>query len=329
MAALYRGQPDRSKGNEVSRRFLHVANGTCTTRLIDAAGIPGERSLWADPLHGGPVPGGLTDDELLEVRRRHLGRAGDAALDPVNDLRRWRAVVGQHEGYDELVLWFEHDVFDQLNLIQVLDWIRHHVPAEKPVSLVSIDAFPGHPAFKGLGELSPGDMPGLLAGRRPVNDQQFELATEAWRAFREQTPQPLDALRQQHTAALPFLSRALTRLLQELPWTGDGLSRTERRLLQMAAGGPTAPSAALSRMHEGEDAYYVTDTAVSDLAAELSQTSPPLLHADGSLAEAGRTVLARQADRIALCGIDRWLGGTHLRTDNVWRWDQQKQQVKR
>ena len=53
-------------------RFLHVANGTCTTRLIESAGIPGTLSIWADPLYEGPVPGGLTDAELLELRARHL-----------------------------------------------------------------------------------------------------------------------------------------------------------------------------------------------------------------------------------------------------------------
>ena len=31
---------------------------------------------------------------------------------------------GRHESYDELILWFEHDLFDQLNLIQLLTWIR-------------------------------------------------------------------------------------------------------------------------------------------------------------------------------------------------------------
>src|SRR6266446_9638303 len=57
-------------------RFHHVANGTCTTRLIQAAGIPGALSIWADPLHDGPVPGGLTDEELLDVRSRyHTGPA--------------------------------------------------------------------------------------------------------------------------------------------------------------------------------------------------------------------------------------------------------------
>ena len=225
----------------MSTRFLHVANGTCTTRLIEAAGIPGALSLWANPLHEGPVPGHLTDAELLEVRRRYLAGPGEASIDPVNDLRRWRAVVEEHAAYDELVLWFEHDLFDQLNLVQVLEWVHRHVPMEKPVSQVSIDAFPGHPEFKGLGELAPGDMVFLLTARQPVSGAQFGLAGQAWRAFREPTPESLDALRRSDTTALPFLSRAVTRLLQELPWTTDGLSRTERQLLRLAAAGPLDP----------------------------------------------------------------------------------------
>ena len=50
-------------------RLLHVANGTATTTTIEAAGIPGTMSIWADPLHDGPVPGGIDDDALLAVRR--------------------------------------------------------------------------------------------------------------------------------------------------------------------------------------------------------------------------------------------------------------------
>src|SRR5436190_16186181 len=60
--------PPRCRGAAVTararHRFLHVANGTSTTRIIEAAGIPGACSLWADPLYEGPVPGGLSDTEL-------------------------------------------------------------------------------------------------------------------------------------------------------------------------------------------------------------------------------------------------------------------------
>ena len=58
-------------------RFLHVANGTSPALTIEAAGIPGACSIWADPLYEGPVPGGLSDAELLDVRRRYLAGPAD------------------------------------------------------------------------------------------------------------------------------------------------------------------------------------------------------------------------------------------------------------
>jgi hypothetical protein len=36
---------------------------------------------------------------------------------------------------------------------------------------------------------------------------------------------------------------------------------------------------------------------------------------------AGERVLRSEADRVELLGIHRWVGGTHLRTENLWRWD--------
>lgn len=148
-------------------RFLHVATGTCTTNIIEAAGIPGMQSIWADPLYEGPVPAGLSDEELLDVRARYLaGPTQDSSVEPLKDLRRWRQTIAAHDAYDELVLWFEHDLFDQLNLIQILSWISSRLPAAKVVSLVCIGSFPGHPRFKGLGELTPDELASLLETRR-------------------------------------------------------------------------------------------------------------------------------------------------------------------
>ena len=73
------------------RRYLHVANGTSVTMTLEAAGVPGLRSIWSDPLYEGPVPTGLSDDELREVRGAYLG--GGAVDDPMNDMRRWRDVI--------------------------------------------------------------------------------------------------------------------------------------------------------------------------------------------------------------------------------------------
>jgi hypothetical protein len=312
---------------------------------IEAAGIPGICSIWADPLYEGPVPGGLTDSELIDARMRYLAGAADVRpadeiaiqmpVDRGNDMRQWRAAIERHDAYDELILWFEHDLFDQLNLIQVLTWIDDHLPAAKPVSLICIGSFPGRPDFKGLGELTPEELAPLLDMRQPVSGSQYEMARRAWQAFREPTPEALDELRQGNSAALPYLPAALTRFLQEYPWTRDGLSRTERRLLDLTNDGGIALSKAFPRMHEGEEAYHVTDASLLGIAETLSRTSPPLLtfrrphEANDSVLEgvaaatdAGRSVSAGQLDRVDLCGGDRWLGGVHVQGRGpIWRWD--------
>jgi hypothetical protein len=313
-------------------RFLHVANGTCTTSVIRAAGIPGLRSQWADLLNEGPVPGGLTDEELVAVRERFLA-GPDANLEDEheNSLRTWRAAIDRHESYDEMILWFEHDLFDQLNVIQLLTRIRGRVPAAKTVSLVCIGSFPGRPAFKGLGELAPDEL------------AQYALAARAWNAFRAADPEDLDRLWRTDLQTLPFLSAALRRFLEEYPWTRDGLSRSERRLLELADPGPTGLIAAFPRMQEGEKAYFITDGSILSLVETFSRTTPALLTYDAaastaghvlrgavSITNAGREVLAGRLDRIATCGLDRWYGGVHLQGNGpMWRWDDQAERIRK
>jgi hypothetical protein len=325
-------------------RVLHVANGTSTTSTITAAGLPGDVSIWADPLHEGAVPAGVSDDELIEIRAKAIAASADGAAEVVADgLRQWRARLADRSSYDELVLWFEHDLFDQLNLIQLLAWIADHLPDDTPVSLICIDSFPGKPSFKGLGELTPEELAPLFDRRQPVTGAHYALAVRVWHAFRLPTPESLAALRASDATALPFLARAVRRFLEEYPWTTDGLSRTERRLLTLAGEGPSTLMSLFPRMHDDERAYYVTDTSLVTMADELSRAPAPLLRLTGErgdigtslrqqvqLTEMGRAVLGGELDRVTIGGIDRWLGGVHLQGAQAsWRWDPDRQTIAR
>ena len=325
-------------------RFLHVANGSATTSLIEAAGIPGRSSVWADVLYDGPVPGGMSDAELLRVRARHLSGPADAAyLDEVNGLQRWRDEIDDVSSYDELVLWYEHDLFDQLNLLQLLSWLKGRLAASKTVSLVEIGTFPGRPSFKGIGELNPADMAPLFETRTPIADERYVLSERAWTAFRQSSPETLDEFRRTATRAIPFLDSALKRFLEEYPWINDGLSRSERRLLEIASSGPADLWTTFVQMHQGETAYYITDLSLLDLLREFSRLDPPLITIAGTsleehripngtvtITDRGRAILNGTLDRVATYGIDRWFGGVHLTPDGVvWRWNDGEQRIVR
>jgi hypothetical protein len=252
---------------------LHVANGHCTTRLIEAAGLPGRTQIWADALHDGPVPD-LPDEELVGVRAQVIASGLGVSPEAVaEDLRQWRAVVDDHSAYSELVLWFEHDLFDQLNLIQLLSRVGRDRVVPKPVSLISIDSYPGHPNFKGLGELTPADIAALFTTRTRVTPEQLALGAAAWDAFRRQD---LRQFLRRDTIALPYLAPALERYLDEAPGR-DGLTRSERRLLEQLSRGPLDIHAAWAGMHDGERAYYISDASFWSLIRSLAERSPALI----------------------------------------------------
>jgi hypothetical protein len=147
---------------------------------------------------------------------------------------------------------------------------------------------------------------------------------------------------------LPFVTPALKRLLEELPAPQDGLSATERRTLQAIASGAVTPVTAFKAAQDLEPAPFLGDawfyralTVLGTGDARLVETqtgeplppAPPLGDAHVfvrlplRLTRPGQRVLEGQADRVALLGIDRWVGGTHLTADTAWRWDPATQRL--
>ena len=170
---------------------------------------------------------------------------------------------------------------------------------------------------------------------------QLGLATRTWSAFRAPDPRQIERLLEADTSQLPFLAPALRRLLEELPWTGDGVSRSERRILDLARRAPIDVWQAFRRVSEDETAFYVADRSFWRIVDGLRSAAPALLEvraaADGgaalprgtiALTDVGREVLDGACDRIARCGIDRWLGGVHLEGRGpVWRFDAETRRV--
>lgn len=303
--------------------------------MILASGVPGTVSIWADPLNEGPVPGGMSDEQLRTIRARFLAGSGRGTRfeSVLSELEAWATALDRRGDHNEVVLWFEHDLFDQLVLLQILDRIGS-VPSPTPATLICIDRFPGHADFKGLGELTPREMATLFDARQPVTTAQIDLASRAWRAFRGPDPTGIEDLLRGDTSVLPFLGPALARHLEEFPWVGAGLSRSELRLLQLVAEKPAWIREVFPRMHDGESAFYITDSSLWDLVRRLSMLDPPLVvvdvqsEDDRALPRAsveatvrGRAIVSGSG-RVDRSEIERWLGGVHLdRRSPMWWWD--------
>ena len=320
--------------------LLHVTNGESAGNTLRQTSLGGAVLPWQDALHAGPVPD-VERAELLRTRAQFLsdcGWGGRRAL--LSGLeRRDRQFVEALAGGVQIVLWFEHDLYDQLQLVDALALGRERGATPE---LIVVGSFPGKPAFAGLGELTAAELETLWPARERAGEKTLDAAADVWSAVRASDPTALAARATRPVPGLPFVARALRRLLEELPAPGDGLSTTERQVLQALADGAGTPVAAFVAAQRLEEAPFLGDTwfyrALTDLGrgdARLVETqdgealpAPPPL-SDGQvfarlplrLTRTGERVLAGELDRVELAGVDRWVGGTHVTTAAVWRWD--------
>jgi hypothetical protein len=317
--------------------MLHVTNGECAADRIARAGFGGEILPWRDVLHEGPVPPDLDDAGLRARRAEFLGGAEPAAVESVlRDLEERDARLAV-PSRDEIVLWFEPDLYDQLQLLQILDRLSRDDLAETRVTAVA--------SIERMGDLQEQEARELHLARTALPAGALELAAHAWQRFRDPDPTRLEGLAARPHPELPHLQGAVRRHLEELPGLRDGLSRSERQALEALESGPLpAREAFVAGHHAREGFVFLGDLVFYSYLDRLASGNSPLVsvHRPGSreraipadadvvaeLTNDGRRILDGELDWIDLGGSDRWLGGVHLAGSAApWRWDADDRRV--
>lgn len=315
----------------MSKRLI-ITNGDSAADGLRAAGVAADILPWRDMLHDGPVPA-LPLEDLSAIRARWLAQEFAPAGTDVDDAFTTRdATLRNHAAYERIELWFEHDLYDQLQLIQILDALSER---SEGLFLVQADDY--------LGPMSAASLRALDGTAKAVKPAQTKAARVAWAAFTAETPEALADLATKGSS-LPFLPAALRRLLAELPDVDSGLSLTERRIVGALAEESATVGRLFKTTSDQEEARFLGDAPFFQRIDVLAFSPTPLIagvpfessrcrsapgnpdygtfaHSQIALTEAGRAALAGRFDHASENRIDRWLGGTHLTPQNLWRRD--------
>ncbi len=246
---------------------LIITNGDDAVARMREAGIRGEILPWRDILHEGPVPPSLSLEELSTVRAQFLAQRGWLPEEELHGAFRSRdAMIRRHGEFETVVLWFEHDLYDQLQLIQLLDFFA----AERREGVYLIQA------GKYLGREKPRALKTHFHLMEPVREAHLALARLAWSGFRAATPEPWAGLLGLGTHVLPFLRLATLRLLDELPHPASGLSRTDWMILSLVAQGVKKPLELYEAFTESEEVFFMGDLSFYHALDRLGAGGAPL-----------------------------------------------------
>jgi hypothetical protein len=322
---------------------LIVTNGDHAVERLRAAGIEDEILPWRDVLHDGPVPAEEALERLSQLRASFLSSEFGLPHESVAmDFAVRDSTIRGHARFPRLEIWLENDLYDQLQLIQILDFLGDVGRTEDVFLAQTRDP---------IGRMGTEAVARLAESAEPVTQDQFTLARIAWTAFTAPHPAPLAEIASEHRPSLPYLAPALKRLLAELPDPVRGLSLTQERVLEGLQAGPARANELFRHVVAQEEAQFMGDASffhrlealafvdnplIDGVCAPVRETmeSPDSLPDYGALAASelrltatGRNVLAGNKDHALINKADTWIGGVRLSPALLLRYDREKERL--
>jgi hypothetical protein len=317
---------------------LHIRCGSDIRTALEVAGFSGDFLEYSDALCQGPV---VEADTWLDQRAAFLASAygwhtGQSAEQEADKLRHAEErLASAARLYERVVIWVEHDSYDQLVLARCLAQFAEATP--RRLDLISVERYPGGARFIGLGQLPPESLRLLWDERKPVSAAQLDIGRVIWSLLRRDDPAPLAMAARSGLPDLPQMASALRRHCQEFPWLRDGLSLTERLVLQLLSERSRTVSEVFSvLMRDREPLPWLGDVMLSFILRSMQAVSARVFtgafddgpqnwpHERLTITDLGRAVSAGEVDWLSLSPPDRWLGGVCISsTRPCWRWNEQ------
>jgi hypothetical protein len=322
------------------RRLLHIVNGDSVGDKLRQGKIQGDVLVWREVYPFGPVYCDMESHRL--ERAQYLERTlGIPEAEYIRTCESQEQSLKDAISYDEITLWFEYDLFDQTMLCYLLHRLSKRSLGSTKLNLLCIDAYPGIESFRGLGQLSVGQLNALEGTWRRIGQAELEAGSRVWEAYASPDLQRHVQLLREDTSVLPFVREAFELHLSRLPSADHGMGIIEQVTLEFAADGECSPyelfksvSNKLHGLGMGDLEYWFWLKRMSQGSHALLEIGgagrlPDSLHQDAAairdrvvrITELGRSVLEGKADWVeGMRGEeDVWFGGLLLHGGTGWR----------
>jgi len=323
---------------------LHITHGDAANNFLRSIDIEGDFLSWDDVLHQGPIVGDVSLQQFSKIRADYMAKIGWGDV---------KHILGKFEYRDStfidainnrtVVLWNSWELFDQLHLMQICDWLYRNIEQENAVRIVFVGDYIGSP------HISNEQWQQMAAQPQDLSFEQIQLAAKLWRSWTQPTPEALfNAYNELDLSIIPFIKQALTRLINELPAKRTGLSHSEKLILKSLSKEPQSLADMFNYVCKKERIVFMGDLSFIGVIDAMTNSQMPLLLPEDRgpfiaeqtmhdrnewmqrcfyLTADGENVLQQRMDWLRHHQIDRWWGGTHLTPRNDWRWDAKAHQV--
>lgn len=215
--------------------FLHITNGDSTTEYLKSLKFQGDFITWREMLCEGRTSLDVGSESFWKTRFNFLkANYKVTKKNFINlTLKEYRNLC-QTKGQKEIILWFEYDLFCQINLIALVSWIKRFRKDEK-VTLICSGDIEGKDRKLGLCELNKEQIHQHFENRVELSVDDIEYADYVWQLYCSDSPLRLNTVKQFNPAhKFLYLDDALDLHLKRFPSVENGLNLVENYILKVA-----------------------------------------------------------------------------------------------
>ena len=216
-------------------KTLHILNGDSTLEMFNLGSIEGECLVWREILCNGPVSHAIGNDEFWEERANFMNLEFEVDIETYRSKTKveWQKLY--ETDWEEIVLWFEYDMFCQWNMMALLSFF-HSQPLSK-ISLVCVGDELGTERKVGLAEIPLEMFDSLWKSRYVLTTSELQYAYSFWSFY---TKGDLDGFFE-HISEIPgvfkYLGTAVEHFFCLFPNKQGGLSQIDFRILEWIKSG--------------------------------------------------------------------------------------------
>ncbi len=217
------------------KSLLHITNGDSFTERLKTLPLKGDIITWREMLCEGKTLSNVGSESFWKTRFEFLNKNYKISKSwfVEKTLKEYRSLCN-HKQQDRIVLWFEYDLFCQINLLAVISWLKTH-RRHAEISLICSGDEDDSDKMYGLNELSDEQLLTLYENKTILTQDDIEYADYVWQLYCSDNPIRLENLRDFDNYQFKYLSEAVKAHLQRFPSIKNGLNTIENKILQVAA----------------------------------------------------------------------------------------------
>ncbi len=216
-------------------QILHITNGDSTTSYLKKLQFSGEFITWREMLCEGKTTTDVGSEIFWKNRFDFFKSSYKVTKKKFIDytVKEYRNLCNK-KSHKEIVLWFEHDLFCQINMIAVISWLKRYRKGYH-ISLVCSGKVKGSKKMLALGELTENQIKNHYKNRIDLTQDDIEYADYIWQLYCSDSPLRLETVYKFNPMSpFQYLASALEAHLQRFPSVENGLNAVENNILKIA-----------------------------------------------------------------------------------------------